>query len=46
MYCFLGCEDGVLGGLDANTFCTTYAYAGLSCRSSGGGSQNRKVCVP
>jgi len=48
-YCFLGCEDGDradAGVADADTFCATYAYAGFKCRSSGGGSQNRKVCTP
>ncbi len=31
---------------DASTFCGTNANSAFSCRSSGGGSQNRKVCVP
>jgi hypothetical protein len=48
-YCILSCEDVVLadaGATDANVFCATYAHAGFSCRSSGGGVTNRKVCVP
>ena len=49
-YCILSCEDTVLGdagfSADANAFCATYAHAGFSCRSSGGGVQNRKVCTP
>lgn len=52
MMCFLSCEqkdakpapDG--GTLDDTAYCTTYASADFSCRSSGGGSKNRKVCVP
>jgi hypothetical protein len=46
MYCFLSCEDRLLGGLDPNVYCATYAYAGFNCRSTGGGSLNRKVCTP
>jgi hypothetical protein len=54
--CFLSCEatdirasdagapDG--GTLDETTYCTTYATSEFACRSSGGGSGNRKVCVP
>ena len=49
--CFLSCETadlgvGVDGGtLEASAYCQGYG-AELSCRSSGGGSKNRKVCVP
>jgi hypothetical protein len=40
-------DSGADGGeLDDTTFCTTYATTGFRCRSSGGGSKNRKVCVP
>ena len=49
MYCFLSCEDRDLadaGVVDADAFCATYAWVGFKCRSTGGGSQNRKVCVP
>lgn len=48
-YCFLSCENSDVqsaGYTDANAFCRTYAYAGFTCKSSGGGSENRKVCVP
>jgi hypothetical protein len=48
-YCILSCEDVVVsdaGVTDANAYCATYAHAGFGCRSSGGGVQNRKVCVP
>jgi hypothetical protein len=48
-YCILSCEDSQVadaGVTDANAFCATYAHAGFTCRSSGGGSQNRKVCMP
>lgn len=35
------------GGTDlANDFCYHYASIYAQCRSSGGGSQNRKVCIP
>lgn len=48
MYCFLSCEElpndaGVTSG---DAFCTTYAHKAFGCRSSGGGPENRKVCVP
>lgn len=46
MYCFLSCEDAEVGSLDPNVYCSDYANAAFSCRSSGGGSANRKVCVP
>ncbi|MBX3201922.1 MAG: hypothetical protein KF894_27550 [Labilithrix sp.] len=54
--CFLSCEGedlrsaldaGADGGeLDGTTYCTSYAASGFRCRSSGGGRENRKVCVP
>jgi hypothetical protein len=44
--CFLSCEDDLLDGLGADEYCDRYAYPGFACRSSGGGSENRKVCVP
>jgi hypothetical protein len=47
--CFLSCEAAVVSGADAgdaNTYCGKNANSAFSCRSSGGGSQNRKVCVP
>ncbi len=49
MYCFLSCEDSNLaaaGYTDANAYCQFYANQSFLCRSTGGGSQNRKVCVP
>jgi hypothetical protein len=47
-YCFLSCEDvpDDAGVIDTETYCHTYAHAAFGCRSSGGGSENRKVCVP
>lgn len=54
--CFLSCEDADIarakqaGQLpadgDASSYCKTFASAAFGCRSSGGGSKNRKVCVP
>lgn len=53
--CFLSCEkseveaSGVLGPnetFDADSYCGRYAWQGFGCRSTGGGSENRKVCVP
>ena len=49
--CFLGCEradiDGWDGGVvDENEYCQRRVHSDFICRSSGGGSQNRKVCVP
>jgi hypothetical protein len=49
MYCFLSCEDGDLSSVgigDADVYCQTYAGAAFHCRSTGGGSNNRKVCTP
>jgi hypothetical protein len=48
-YCFLSCEDAQVadaGVADANSYCSTFAHTGFGCRSSGGGSNNRKVCMP
>lgn len=44
--CFLSCEDGDLGDLGPDEYCQTYAHPSFGCRSTGGGSENRKVCVP
>ena len=47
--CFLSCERADLeraGLTDSTVFCQKYANASFICRSSGGGSANRKVCVP
>ncbi len=49
MYCFLSCETNTLtaaGYTDDTLYCQTYANPDFICRSTGGGSQNRKVCVP
>lgn len=47
-HCFLSCEAAVVTptGDDDTTFCHQNASDAFSCRSSGGGSANRKVCVP
>ena len=46
-YCFLSCEDSIVPtGMDSTVFCQQNANAAFLCRSTGGGSQNRKVCVP
>lgn len=50
--CFLSCEDSdiraALGGatMDATAYCQQYGNRALGCRSTGGGSKNRKVCLP
>ncbi|MCC6552044.1 MAG: hypothetical protein IT372_03350 [Polyangiaceae bacterium] len=46
MYCFLSCEAAEIGSLDPDAYCDEFAHRGFGCRSSGGGSANRKVCVP
>ena len=33
-------------GSVADAYCQSFAGASTSCRSSGGGSKNRKVCIP
>jgi hypothetical protein len=48
-YCFLSCEDADLAKTtlaDADQYCQTYAGSTFGCRSTGGGSQNRKICMP
>ena len=47
-YCFLSCETAVVQptALDPNVFCQNNANKAFTCRSTGGGAQNRKVCVP
>lgn len=47
--CFLSCESGdvdAAGSEDDQAFCQEYVSPDFICRSSGGGSANRKVCVP
>lgn len=41
-------DAGVLdgGGFDGDQYCKVNASAALGCRSTGGGAQNRKVCLP
>ncbi len=49
MYCFLSCEAndvGAAGLSDGTTYCQSYANRDFICRSTGGGAQNRKVCLP
>jgi len=41
-FCFLSCE----GVADGAAWCREGAGAAFDCRSTGGGSTNRKVCVP
>jgi len=47
-YCFLSCEKvpADAGVTDGEVLCGAYARQGFGCRSSGGGLQNRKICVP
>jgi len=48
-YCFLSCEASTVSAAnyqDDNLFCQQNASAAFGCRSTGGGSQNRKVCLP
>ena len=48
--CFLSCEDqdvdAVDDAADEQAYCQRYASPDFICRSSGGGTQNRKICVP
>jgi len=49
MYCFLSCETDDLAKTtltDADVYCHTYAGAAFGCRSTGGGANNRKICMP
>ncbi len=46
MMCFLSCEDADIDGADSEAFCAEEAHSSFICRSTGGGSANRKVCVP
>lgn len=44
-----GWDGGAVDGgaaFDPNAYCYHYASVHATCRSSGGGSQNRKVCIP
>lgn len=44
--CFLSCEPEVIGDFEETDYCQEFASEAFGCRSSGGGDQNRKVCVP
>jgi hypothetical protein len=52
MYCFLACDSSDIaaapdaGTTDPSTFCSRWANASFTCRSTGGGSANRKFCGP
>lgn len=43
-FCFLSCEN--IGDVDETEYCQNNAHVAFICRSTGGGSENRKVCVP
>ncbi len=46
-YCFLSCEDADLkaaGYTDSTLYCHDFASATFNCRSTGGGTNNRKIC--
>lgn len=44
--CFLACEADDIGDQDENDYCHEFAHEEFGCRSTGGGDENRKVCVP
>jgi hypothetical protein len=49
MYCFLSCEESIViaaKSTDGTAYCAAYGNAAFGCRSTGGGTQNRKVCMP
>lgn len=49
MMCFLSCENedvAAAGADDPEAFCQHEVSPYFICRSSGGGSNNRKICVP
>jgi hypothetical protein len=46
-YCLLSCEASIVSkDVDDNAYCQENANAAFNCRSTGGGNENRKVCVP
>lgn len=45
MMCFLSCEGVDEADDDPDGYCHEYASESFSCRSTGGGSNNRKVCA-
>jgi hypothetical protein len=46
MMCFLSCEAADVEDDDPDAYCHEHAHDRFQCRSSGGGSANRKVCTP
>ncbi|MCX4247153.1 hypothetical protein [Paraliomyxa miuraensis] len=46
MMCFLSCEASDIDGYDPGSFCQEEVHPAFGCRSTGGGSNNRKVCLP
>lgn len=49
LMCFVSCEEEDVSGAgfdDDGQYCQERASRDFICRSSGGGSQNRKICVP
>lgn len=44
--CFLSCEKDVIGDQEEGAYCQEFANDVFGCRSTGGGNENRKVCVP
>ena len=49
MLCFVSCESAALeqaGYTDSAAYCAHFANPTFICRSTGGGANNRKVCVP
>ena len=51
-YCFVACDTASIaaapngGTTDPNAYCQKFANASFTCRSTGGGSANRKFCGP
>jgi hypothetical protein len=46
-YCFLSCEaEDLPEGYEENAYCQEYAHPAFNCRSTGGGSDNKKICAP
>jgi hypothetical protein len=43
--CFLSCEAEDIDGGDADAYCHDHAHPAFNCRSTGGGTANRKVCT-
>lgn len=39
-------DGGAADGGIENAYCESYAAISATCRSTGGGAQNRKVCIP